>query len=1018
MKTLRDLLFSIPVVSTAGELSVLDHDIWKVTCDSRGAAEGTVFVALRGSDMDGHSFVQDACTKGCRAIVVEREVAVPADILTIRVRDSHQAYGMLAAAFYGHPGLAMNMIGITGTNGKTTTSWIIENMLRAADRKTGVIGTVNYRYPGKDGRSIVREASLTTPEPVILHSLLREMADAGVSEVVMEVSSHALVQQRLAGLLFDIGLFTNLSRDHLDYHRTMEEYFTAKCMLFEKYLKEDAIAVVVADTAVAHKQEPEENWGRRLLGQLRGRGFSPYEGGKKNRSFISCGFHSDCVVNADEPVQSIGGFTCEMRVADQNVNLHSGLIGRHNVLNMLTAAGAGYGLGLNLSQMQGGLNGIENIPGRLERVSLPRQRPGAGPYVFVDYAHTPDALENVLLTLRDLAPGRLICVFGCGGNRDRGKRPLMGSIAGRLADRILVTSDNPRKENPATIIREIEKGLRVIGVTKTDVDRLMDRTPDKKMYALLEDRRQAIHSICSRAEENDVILVAGKGHETYQVTADGKSFFDDRIVVRDGRLRWTVEHLLAATSGQLRREGISSLLGEITTDSRTLQEGDIFIALKGDNFDGHDFAGAAAERGAAVLLVSEDVIVDDRRVAVIQVNDTLEALGNLAAYRRRALAPQLLVTAVTGSSGKTTVKEMTAAIFQEHYRNIGGEPVLKTLGNYNNLIGMPLSLLRANAGHRVAVMEMGMNHPGEIARLTEIAAPDIGCITNIQAAHLEGLGSIEGVARAKGELFAAMSGKGVRVVNYDDRHLRKIGESYGDHVIGFAVTPAGRKHRPPVRATRIVNQGTKGMRFTLHFNDWRKRFTIPAVGEHNVANCAAAAAVALAAGIEQETIVRGLVCYREGDKRLQFAEMPCGIHVLNDAYNANPASMEAALRTLAGFGGGGKKIAVLGDMLELGPTSAQLHQKIGSLVAELGFDFLAATGNFAGDVARGALQGGMPEECVMCCASAEAAADVIADMVAGKKVNSGDWLLLKGSRGMRMEKVLELVEVKLTKAKK
>ncbi|MBW2329210.1 MAG: UDP-N-acetylmuramoyl-tripeptide--D-alanyl-D-alanine ligase [Deltaproteobacteria bacterium] len=308
---------------------------------------------------------------------------------------------------------------------------------------------------------------------------------------------------------------------------------------------------------------------------------------------------------------------------------------------------------------------------------------------------------------------------------------------------------------------------------------------------------------------------------------------------------------------------------------------------------------------------------------------------------------------------------MTAAIFSRHLqadpKKTGIDPLLKTRGNFNNLIGLPLSLLPVEAGHRMAILEMGMNQPGEIERLVEIADPDIGCITNIQAAHLEGLGSIEGVARAKGELFVGQRHNTIAVVNYDDQHVRRLPKN-SDIIIGFAITPAGRRCKPCVKATRIKHCGEQGMRFTLHINDWKTRITVPAPGVHNVSNCAAAAAIAFAAGISPETIVSALTRYRSADKRMQFMTLPGGVRVLNDTYNANPASMAAALRTVSSFGTDCRRIALLGDMLELGQDSAKAHKEVGRLVAALGYDQLAVTGSFASYVVSGACSEGISEE--------------------------------------------------------
>jgi murE/murF fusion protein len=986
--------------------TIPDRVVTTVTGDSRQVRPGCVFVAMNGAKQDGHAYVGQAVQRGCCAVVVEQEVTVAAGIPVIRVADSHLAYGQLAAAFFSHPAREMVLIGLTGTNGKTTTSWIIEEMLRADGKQVGVIGTVNYRYADADGSSVVRDAPLTTPEPMELQALLREMRDRGVTHVVMEVSSHALVQHRLAGLHFAVGVFTNLSRDHLDFHGNMDAYFAAKQLLFTELLQPDGIAVIVTGTA-AGAFEPSGDWGRRLIAVLRQQGFSDYAPHRLGRRLFACGMTPDCLVRAAKCRQGLHGFQADFRLGGESLPLRSQLIGGHNILNMLAAAGVGVALGLPPAGIVKGLQGVGQVPGRLERVQLPPIGSEAGPpKVFVDYAHTPDALENVLRTLRPVTPGRLYCVFGCGGDRDRGKRPMMGKAAAELADRVIVTSDNPRSEDPAAILREIEVGVRQAGAVKVALAELSAGGPQPGKYSVEEDRRQAIHAVCALAGAQDVVLIAGKGHETYQLTRTGKHFFDDRLEAKNAMLRWTVERLLRATSATLRQQGEVLLLGEISTDTRTLQPGDIFLALRGENFDGHDFVQTALDKGAAALIVSLATAIAGHRVAIIQVEDTLRAYGELALFRRRLLSPELRVVAITGSSGKTTVKEMAAAIFNMRY---GGAPtgsVLKTEGNLNNLVGLPRTLLQVHAGHRVAVLEMGMNRPGEIRRLTEAADPDIGCITNVQAAHLEGLGSIAGVARAKGELFAAMRPDGVRIVNCDDPRIRALARQFGGRAVAFAVSPAGRKRRPEVRATRIESLGEAGMRFTLHIGAWRQRLTVPATGAHNVSNCAAAAAIATAAGVAPEVIAAGLASYSSGDKRLQIVSLPGGISLLNDSYNANPGSMAAALRTVSTFGRNCRRAAALGDMLELGRSTAEAHRQVGALVAELGLDYLAVTGAQAAVVADAAGQGGMDRERIRVCSGTDEVARWLAELVEERKIQQGDWVLLKGSRGMRMERVL------------
>lgn len=1001
MKNFFELIQAIvPLEAVQVSPATLRKSVTAVTSDSRKVIPGSLFVAIRGEKTDGRVFIAEAVSKGCLAVVVEDEEGVgDLTVPTIRVADSHEALGALAAAWYGSPAEELQLIGITGTNGKTTCSWLLEGMLVVAGYRPGVIGTVNYRYYGHDGLHILQDAPLTTPDPVTLQSLLRIMADNQVTHVIMEVSSHALQQKRLGRMCFDVALFTNLSRDHLDYHPTMEQYFDAKKLLFLRHLKQNGVAVVVVNPLGAGT-----DWGELLAPFL-----------AEVRS-IRCGLSEGCEVTAGALQQTMEGFNCTLQLNGKPFAFTSQLTGSFNVLNVLAAAGVGLGLGLPGEQISKGLATVGSVPGRLERVALPGEAVSTGPAVFVDYAHTPDALENVLKTLRQLSTRRLLCVFGCGGDRDRGKRPLMGMIAGKYADAVIVTSDNPRSEDPDAIVAAIGEGVAASGKQCRSVPELLIEEEPGGGYAVIKDRKVAIAMVCSLARPGDTVVVAGKGHEDYQLIGTEKLFFDDRLEVINALLRWNQRHLLAATGGTIAAGTQQEIFNEISTDSRKLGRGDIFIALNGENFDGHAYIDAAVASGAAAVLVERMPPKLDAQVLYLRVSDTLRALGDLAGYRRRLLAPLVKVAAITGSSGKTTVKEMTAGIFARALLDTrtGIDPLLKTKGNFNNLVGLPLSLLPLAAGHRLAILEMGMSAPGEIARLTAIADPDIGCINNVHPAHLLGLGSIEGVARAKGELFAGMRPDAIRVVNCDDPHVVALAEQFGGQQVGFAVTAAGRRQHPLVRVTRQENRGEGGMRFTLHIGSWRGRITVPVPGSHNVSNCAAAAAIAHAAGIDPATIVEGLQAYVAVDKRLVVTELPGGLRVVNDAYNANPASMAAGLRTVVAFGKGGRHIAALGDMLELGADSEALHRDIGTLVAALGYDRLAVTGANAPIVAQAARGAGMKDTDVQIFPDPPAIADWLGRMQAEGLLGSGDWLLVKGSRGMRMETLIEELERRST----
>lgn len=988
-----------------------------VSSDSRDVKPGDLFVALSGGSVDGHNFIDQAVEKGCAAVLAEKgRIAgrLANDTVKVEVADSRTALGHLAACFYGHPARQAKLIAITGTNGKTTSSYLVESILREAGFKPGVIGTVNYRYTRADGTRVEMPAPLTTPEATVLQRLIREMVDQGVSHVVMEVSSHALAQKRLAGLLFDVAVFTNLSRDHLDFHHDMQDYFNSKKKLFAEHLKPEGRAVIITETAgKTHGRAAEDEicWGRNLAAEL---------AGQQGKRLITCGFDRDSSIRPARFSFDINGIEAEIITDRGTFQVHSRLAGDFNVKNILTATGTAIALGLDCAPIRQGLTVATAVPGRLERIEIQSGK-GTGPTVFVDYAHTPDALANVLATLKKLAPHRLICVFGCGGDRDHGKRKLMGKTAGRLSDIVLATSDNPRSEDPAAILAAIEQGLADSPLVRRPAEDIL-KDGLKSGYDIIISRRRAIRTAIRQASPGDIILISGKGHEDYQISGPDRIFFDDRIEARKNLAalnvpapHWNLNQVLKATGGSLADSGSADLDEEIyravSTDTRTLQPGDLFVTLSGPNHDGLKFAGQAVRKGAAAILAER--LPDPKEsgpeepgpysVPVILVKDTLRALGDLAAHRRGILA-KLRVLAITGSSGKTTVKEMTAAILARKLKT------LKTEGNLNNRIGMPLTLLRATGNHEVAVLEMGMNMPGEIARLAEIAAPDLSCIVNIQEAHLAGLGDINGVARAKGELFTGTKPAGTLVVNLDDPLVRSLAGRFPGKKISFAATPAGRRHGALLRATHIRSLGEEGMAFTLHLGDKKIRIKITSLGVHSVKNALAAAAMAHGAGISLPDIRRGLEAFRPFDKRVQVETVPRGLKVLNDSYNANPSSMLTALKILPGIKNDRKTAAALGDMLELGKKSRDAHREIGRATAELGYDFLAATGEFAADLVKAARAAGMePDRARMFIDKNELTTWLVQLLRAGE-LAAGDWLLLKGSRGMQMETVLEKLQ--------
>jgi UDP-N-acetylmuramoyl-tripeptide--D-alanyl-D-alanine ligase len=459
-------------------------------------------------------------------------------------------------------------------------------------------------------------------------------------------------------------------------------------------------------------------------------------------------------------------------------------------------------------------------------------------------------------------------------------------------------------------------------------------------------------------------------------------------------MSWTIEEILAATGGTVAQAGMENVFREIVTDSTKVKKGSVFLALKGERLDGHRFIAESFKRGAACAIAHQDV-----RPAVmsggtvVRVQDTLKALGDLAHYRREKFAPKVI--AITGSNGKTTTKEMLAAVLEEALLNgqrLRGK-VLKTRGNFNNLVGLPLTLLGLRRSHRIAVVELGTNRPGEIQRLAEIAAPDLGIITAVAAAHLEGLNSLAGVAREKGALFRNMRPGGAIAVNLDDPRVRGLAAKFKGRKISYG-------QRGSVRAEATRPADSQGMRFTLRAGKRRCPVRLRYLGQHNISNAVGAAALALGLGVSLAAIRRGLEKARPYAMRMETGTWR-GAGVINDAYNANPASMAAAVNALAALNGRGEKVAVLGDMFELGKMTGREHRELGKRIAKTRIHRLYLLGRQAAAVKAGALSAGMDGDRVII---GKDHSDIARQLKS--HVKRGDWLLIKGSRGMRMEKIL------------
>jgi murE/murF fusion protein len=897
-----------------------------LTSDSRLVTSGDVFVAIPGKQSDGRDFIAMAIERGAAAVVMhvdDRQAwqSIDAEVPLFAVLSLKARLGILADLWYDSPSAKLTVIAVTGTNGKTSCVDWLSQALRGVGQQVGVIGTLGVTYP--DGYLV--PGQLTTPDVISVHKTLAMLHEVGAVYVAMEASSIGLDQGRLDGVRIHIAGYTNLSRDHLDYHKTMQAYEAAKARLF---------AWPGLKFAVLNLDDPV---GVRLAQQ------------------VSCGVLTYSITNqadaatltASELQPHAHGKAFVLKSQGRQEQVQSRALGNHNVSNLLCVSGILQALGWDLTKISAAIAELNPVDGRLERVTSLLSNV-AVPVVVVDYAHTPDALDRVLRTLRPLTQsrqGKLWCIFGCGGNRDAGKRPIMGSVAQRLADHVVVTSDNPRNEEPVTILANIVADL---------------ADTSKKNVLIIEDRAQAILQTVLGADANDVILIAGKGHETYQEVRGIRHDFDDR--------QWAQAAFLLMQERP------------VQTDSRKLEAGAVFVALRGENFDGHDFLKQVAELGASVAIVDKsDTTLALPQIALGDTRAALLALGQ--AWRRQFSIPMI---AVTGSNGKTTTKEMIAAILVAW---LGKEQSLATVGNLNNELGVPLTLMRLRRAHQAAVIELGMNHPGEIEVLARIVEPTVALVNNAQREHQEFMASVEAVALENGSVFGSLSEDGIKIYPADEEFSALWSRLSIQHPsLRFGMTEQAEVWPSEIQTDAL------GSTFVLNLPDGQCNIQLSVPGLHNVRNALAAAACAHSAGAPRSAIALGLESFQAVAGRMQTHRLSNQRVLIDDSYNANPDSVRAAIDVLATLPA--PRVLVLGDMGEVGDNGPEMHREVGAYARERGVEHLLTLGEATRESARafgasGVMGTSSEQLCEMLCA------------LSAKSV------LVKGSRFMRMERIVK-----------
>ena len=928
MTSLRELL---------NDMSQPDLPITGITENVSEVQPGFLFCAIKGSKANGADFVPEAVQRGACAILSNQEIATTVPV--IYVENPRKTLLQMSIKLYPSPQL--KKIAVTGTNGKTSTVYYVTEILNALGIPTASLGTIGVKAP-----NFFVAGNMTTPDGVTLNKLFHQLQDKQIQIVALEASSHGLDQGRLEGNLMQVAAFTNLTRDHLDYHKTMENYLKAKMHLFTDYLSPNGTAVLNADI-------PEYFALKELCDRT-------------NHPVLSYGKNAQTLKLLHQTLTSEGQ---EIIVSFQNKEFAIPLkiYGDFQAYNILCAVGLCMGLGLSWEKIYPILSTLVPPEGRLQVVG---QTP-KGAKIFVDYAHTPDALERVLLSLRAHTSGKLVCLFGCGGNRDTGKRSQMGEIANRLADKVYITDDNPRFEEPELIRKAIQN------------------TCPKAI--VVDNRRDAIALAIQNLEANDTLILAGKGHESGQSIKGINYPFNDKIEAQlvlkflEHSPLWTSTELHMALNTPVDKK---IKVSGVTFNSKEVHVGDLFIALTNGKTDGHLYVKNALEKGASACVV-DHLLPDVFPYQQIVVPDTTLALQSLARFAR--MRTTATVIGITGSCGKTTTKEMLTACLKEQGKTHA------TQKNLNNNLGVPFTLANMPADTQYAVIEMGISHPKEMSELSDFVRPDITLITNIAPAHQEYFPDTQAIAQEKIHIVDYQNKEGTIILNHTDAHYQFL----ADTALSAGVKKIIRFGSDDKSDFQLLNASTRDEMtlVTAHWHGERLKYVLHFTGYHFALNSLATLAAIDAAGASVETAIHTLETLSPVEGRGKTASVIIEgktLHFIDDAYNANPVSMKASLEALGLRSG--RKIAVLGDMLELGEKSYQMHLDILEILAQNNIDRLYAVGpimNQVFDLAPPSLQGAKS-------LSATGLADILRF-----DLQEGDWVLFKASHGTGLDALIK-----------
>ena len=869
-----------------------------ISFNTKNIKRNHIFFAIQGLNINGNKFIPIAIKKGSKIIVTERKVKNKKNgILYIHTKNIRKLLAETAFKIYNKK--PKNLIAVTGTNGKSSVADFYYQILKLSNKKVASIGTL-----GVKSKNINLNLSNTTIDPLKLGQILTNLKNQKVENVIMEASSHGLKQHRLDGLKFNSGIFTNLSQDHLDYHKNLKSYLKAKLYLFESLIKKKGS--VITDQKIPEFREIKK------ITQNKKLKLYTLNDKKNNLEVISHSFKGESQLIKIKYNNSI---------RDIRVNL----VGKIQLKNILMAIIAANISKISLDKILDIIPKLKPIDGRFQKIGKIKN----SSRVILDYAHTPDALKTCLLNLREQFPNKkIIVLFGCGGNRDQNKRSKMGKIASYFADNIILTNDNPRFENPEKIRRDIKRGIK------------------KKKIIEISDRATAISEAVKNLNMGDLLLVAGKGHEKTQDIGSKKIYFSDKqiilnaIKIKNQNLSNHLKINAINEVAQIQKLSRSISIERARINSQEVCKNDIFFAIKGKKNDGNKFVIDSFKRKASLAVVNkiQNKINSGRQ---IKVKNTLKFLTDVSKVFRKGVDTKII--AITGSCGKTTLKELLGNVLSKISK------VSISPKSYNNKFGVPLSLFNIEQSDKFGVLEVGMDKKGEIDYLSKIIEPNVGVITNVSYAHAKNFKNIKQIALAKSEIINNIRPNGFVVLNADDNFFKlheKIAFKKKIKVISFSI----KNQKANIKLINIKSFGKK-FKINISLDNKNKFFLISENFQNNIYNILSALAVISIYKnifkLDQKVFLNFKTPGGRGD--LSFIKINNKkINLIDQSYNSNPLSLKSAIKNYDEINSKkSKKYLLIGDMLELGSHSKKLHQSIAPLINQTNIDKVFVKGKMA-----------------------------------------------------------------------